>query len=589
MHFFLAHLKRHQRTLLQTFLLLIPLTIVSFIYSTHLELALIPKGYDLLFHLGNVFSLQVAFGFAHKSLASLAISPIIFHDYGYGTHLFYPPLAHIIPAMIAFVLSKVGINSTVSAIRLFSFLTIFGSGAAMYFAAKKITNNGVYAFFASLLYLSGPYLQWDYYWRGGMSSSLCFVFLPILLLSIYYYTKEKFTPYFFTFVISLTFLIWTHLITAFFSFIFFMIAISINFLFLKKKKDAFLTTLTGGVMVGMMTSPFWSLLLQQQMLHTYVIYSSSYPFSIQSVAGNTIPFRALFDIQFFVWQWQIRDIFALFSLITVIFSAAFLLFIKPIQRTFKSSKFLFTLIGLLLLLLAMVTTSALWIHLPAFFSFIQYPPRLLLLATPILSLIIALPFILIHKKSKKMIMALGVLAIFIVTYTFKFNNYALYELGKIDYTTFSILQATGVDHEYLPVNAKKEFENLEKRPRLILPFTNNVIATPSAQIEINETPYLLAKIENNQNKQTVFELPRLFYAGYNLKWKADGNHLEKSLPYTQSSNGLISTTISGNGSLEVQYTGGNWYWLACLSAVAASGLLVWLLYREYFLTHIDTL
>jgi hypothetical protein len=118
------------------------LTVLAFVYATHLDLHLIPKGYDLLFHLGNVFSLQVAFAFRHLSLASLFISPVIFHDYGYGTHLFYPPLAHAVPAVMAFVLSQVGIHSTLLAVRLFSFLTIFASGATMFFAAKK--NNATH-------------------------------------------------------------------------------------------------------------------------------------------------------------------------------------------------------------------------------------------------------------------------------------------------------------------------------------------------------------------------------------------------------------------------------------------------------------
>lgn len=575
MHSFVAAVKRYQLTLFFTVLL----TAVSFIYSTHLELVLIPKGYDLLFHLGNVFALQVSFGFSHHSFASLAISPIIFHDYGYGTHLFYPPLAHFVPAIIAFLLSKIGIHSTLLAIRLFSFLTIFGSGTTMFYAAKKMTNNFVYAFFAALLYLSGPYLQWDYYWRGGMSSSLCFVFLPILILSLYYFTKEKFAPYFFTLVIGMTCIIWTHVLTAFYTFIFFMFAVAINFFFLNKKKAAVLTTLIAGLMIGIMTSPFWSLLLQQQALHTHVIYSTEYPFTIKSVSNSTIPFKALFDIQFFVWQWKIRNIFALFSLITVGFFVAFVVLIKPIRQSFKNSRFLYTLVGLLVLLLAMVTTAALWVHLPEFFAYIQYPHRLLLQATPILTFLIALPFILIRKVTKKMVFLLAILAIFIVTYTFKFNNYKLFEIGKIDYTTFSILQATGVDQEYLPVNAKKEFENLEKRPRLILPLTHNEAATPSANIVTNETPYLLANISGNENQQTQFELPRLFYAGYELSWKAQGADHHVSLLYSQSKSGLIATTIPGNGTLEVQYTGGKWYWLACWSAIAISAYLLWLLYR----------
>jgi len=233
----------------------------------------------------------------------------------------------------------------------------------------------------------------------------------------------------------------------------------------------------------------------------------------------------------------------------------------------------------------MVTSSVIWTHLPNYFAFIQYPPRLLLLATPILTLIISLPFILIQDTSRKMFLSLSALAVFIVAFTFKFNNYELYNIGNIDYTTFSIIQATGLDSEYLPVAAKTQSEYLEKRPRIILPVSNTTSSTPSAVIVTNQTPYLRANISNNENKETKFELPRLFYAGYELKWKAAGNNKVSSLSYSQSENGLIITNISGNGSLEVQYTGGKWYWLSCLASLVALGYLLWLLYRNFFFVH----
>ena len=560
-------------------LFVVVLALVSFIYSTHLNLTLIPKGYDLLYHLGNVFALQIKFDFIHNSLASFGISPLIFHDYGYGTHLFYPPLAHLIPALISFLLTKIHINSTLLAIRLFSFLTIFCSGAAMFFTAKKITNNKIYAAFASLLYLSAPYLQMDYYWRGGMSSSLCFVFLPILLLSLFYFIKEKFAPFLFTFVISLTLIIWTHMITGFYSFIFFVIALTVNFFFTKKRVAAIISTLVSGLMIGIMTSPFWNLLLQQYALHTHVIFSPNYPFTIAKVTHNTISYLGLFDIQFAVWEFKIRSLTAIFNLITLIFFVAFVLLSKQIRRNLENRRFFYTLIGMLITLLIMVTTQISWRYLPDYFAFIQFPHRLLLQATPILSLLISLPFILIRAVTRRLLIVLGFLSIFIVTYTFMFNNFQLYELGTIDYTTHSIIQAMGVEQEYLPIKTKGKYKTIDDRSYTLLPLTNTENATPSATIITNETPYLLAEIRNNESKQTIFELPRLFYAGYKLKWQAENASEAITLSYSQSKDGLITTVIPGNGTLEMQYTGGWWYTTLCFSAVVVLGYLLALIYK----------
>ena len=179
-------------------------------------------------------------------------------------------------------------------------------------------------------------------------------------------------------------------------------------------------------------------------------------------------------------------------------------------------------------------------------------------------------------------MCLSVTALFIVVYTFTFNNYELYNLGSIDYTTHSIIQAMGVEREYLPIKTKEHFEDFEYRPYALLALTNNQEATPSATIIKNETPYLLATIENNQNKQTTFELPRLFYAGYELRWKAEGSIKRVTVPYTQSDIGLIETTITDNGTLEVQYTGGKWYPLICLTASVTLICLFTVLYQYSF-------
>lgn len=573
--FLVASLIRYKYILL----FLISLAVLSFIYSTHLSLVLIPNGYDFLFHLGNIFALQTKFSFKHNSLAFFGISPLIFYDYGYGTHLFYPPLAHLIPAFIAFLLTKVGINSTLLVTRLFSFLTIYFSGLTMFYTAKKISNNIIYAVFASLLYLSAPYLQMDYYWRGGMSSNLCFVFLPILLLSLHYFIKEKFSAFFLTLVISMTLIFWTHIITALSTLIFFALALAINFIFTKKKKAAIISTLLAGFFIVIIASPFLYLLFQQYILNTHIIFSNDYPFKIADVARNTISFKALFDIQFAIWKFKPRLLFALFNLINLSFFLVFILQLRKIIKNFKNPRFLFTLIGMLIFLLIMVTTPVFWRHLPSYFAFIQFPYRLLLQATTILSLLIALPFITINKLTQKTALALGILGIIIILYTFKFNSYHMYELKTIDYVTHSIIQATGVEQEYLPIKAKEKSDALGNRLYTLLPLTNNNRATPSASIITNETPYLLAKISNNESKKTLFELPRLYYSGYELRWQPEGTDTIILLPYSQSENGLITSFISGNGKLEVQYTGEKLYTLFCFCAFLVFGYFIILIYK----------
>ena len=69
-----------------------------------------------------------------------------------------------------------------------------------------------------------------------------------------------------------------------------------------------------------------------------------------------------------------------------------------------------------------------------------------------------------------------------------FNNFQLYELGTIDYTTHSIIQAMGVEQEYLPIKTKGKYKTIDDRSYTLLPLTNTENATPSATIITNETP-----------------------------------------------------------------------------------------------------
>lgn len=559
-------LLKYQKSLLIIFLLFI----ASLIYSTHLSIEYIPKGYDLLFHLGNVFALQIKYGFSTSSLASFGISPVIFHDYGYGTHLFYSPLAHIIPALISFFLSKIGIGSTILALRLFSLLTFFLSALSMFFVAKKISNKTLYSYFASLMYISAPYLQMDYYWRGGLTSSFTFVFIPILLLSFFFFTKNKSLEYFLSFVFSMSLLVWTHSITALFSFILFVILVSINIFFVKNKLKMFLYTVASIIFIFLLTSPFIYLLLQQFLLKTHQIFSSRYQFTIEDVANSTINISNLFDLQIFIWKSKIPNLFTIFNLISATMLTLFIYLFRKISKKFKNNKYIYSLTLSAIVIICLVTIKNFWLILPNFFSFIQFPYRLLIIVTPIISLLIALPFILIRKISNQVkITIIATFSIIMIGYTFLYNDFEMYELGVIDYTTHSIIQAMGVEREYLPIRSIDAYESFNNREYKLIPEPIFSAATPSADIIKNETPYLLAEIHNNESKVTTFEIPRLYYSGYKLTWKPKDTDEELDVLYNQSENGLIETTIPGNGELEVQFTGGKYFKLFSILAGVA--------------------
>jgi hypothetical protein len=166
------------------------------------------------------------------------------------------------------------------------------------------------------------------------------------------------------------------MITAFYSFLLVMLAVGVQFFFVTKKREAVLWTVCAGLCIASLTSPFWLLFIQQYALQTHVINSATYPFTIASVAESTIPLSDLFDTQIFVWQWQIRNMFAVFNAISLAFLLATILLFRSIQKQVQDRRFFLTLAAGLLLLLVMVTTPAVWRMLPSPFAYIQFPPRL---------------------------------------------------------------------------------------------------------------------------------------------------------------------------------------------------------------------
>lgn len=99
--------------------------------------------------------------------------------YGYALFNFYPPLAYYVGE----IFHLVGFGF-IDSIKIVWGIALMGSGIAMYFLAKNLFGKlgGVVA---ALFYLYAPYHAVDAYVRGALAELFSFVWLPLILLSIY--------------------------------------------------------------------------------------------------------------------------------------------------------------------------------------------------------------------------------------------------------------------------------------------------------------------------------------------------------------------------------------------------------------------
>ncbi len=142
--------------------------------------------------------------------------------FGYPLFVFYPPLVYAVGE--AFHLIGFGyINS----VKLVFFTGILFSGIAMYLLVKDLW--GKYAgIISALFYIMVPYRALDVYVRGAMAESYAFVWLPLILWSLYKLSKTKNINYAYFSAIFFALLMVTHNLI----FLPFMLILCLYFIFL---------------------------------------------------------------------------------------------------------------------------------------------------------------------------------------------------------------------------------------------------------------------------------------------------------------------------------------------------------------------
>ena len=124
--------------------------------------------------------------------------------FGYPLFIFYPPLVYVVGEI--FHLIGFGyINST----KLVFFTGILFSGVAMYVLVKDLWGKYA-ALIGALFYIIVPYRALDVYVRGALAESYAFVWLPLVLWSLYKLSVTKNVNYAYFSAVFLALLMVTH-------------------------------------------------------------------------------------------------------------------------------------------------------------------------------------------------------------------------------------------------------------------------------------------------------------------------------------------------------------------------------------------
>ena len=458
-----------------------------------------------------------------------AIVPNFCGGFGYSWNLFYPPLSTYINAFFYLIVTNYIISMKLTLI-----FSIICSGIFMFKFIESITKNKDISLIVAIIYITSIYYITDIYMRLAMGEIITYMFLPLLfygLYNIFYEKGEK--NYLLT--IGTVGILLSHNISSLIIIILSVIFILIHWKKLCNNKDStqiWKNLIVNAIFIILIVLFFYVPLLQHKLATEYIAMAENGISTKDFLIGHAINLKQLILAQ------------GLAIVLPLLFTP------MCYRKIDKEKRLLYISTLILGLILAFMTTKYfIWNEMPSIFIYIQFPWRLLLFSTFLLSIIAGINiFKCIENNSIKQIIIILIILIYANQYMYsivKFDkNYDLsymYETCKIKNIYEFSQQCTNYD--YLPVKAKSQY--IQNRGNGVVVLHGNAKINNEKKEENNMEFYIEC------TEGCALELPYIYYLGYNIK--LDGKEIE----YSESENGFIIINIkqNENGRVEVKYIG----------------------------------
>lgn len=507
-----------------TFLIMIP-----YIFSNRYI-----DGNDSNFHISNIFSIYT--GMKQGTISN--VLPIIAHNFGYATRIFYPRLAHFSTALVTLILN----GKVIWGLKIIHFIIFFLSAVMMYKLVNKVLKNKFSALISAIFYLSFPYMITEVFVRDAVAESFIFVFMPMILLGLYelFYGDKKY--FYLWFILGYVGIMNSHLVLAvyFTLFIFIYLLLNIKKVFDKSNLRALITS---SILILLLTATFTIPMLQHKSLNIYTVFADEVMANKGSVAGSTLRLRDFFIQEPCVAYSDITYYLNLlgFALAVLAIIMNKKIFVENDQKNF--SKFILIATIICTFLMSKICP---WVIFPKTLIMIQFAWRLEAILLFLLSILAGSVFKDIESKKIRVISLIAILLFngFTVYKAYDFDILVERKLEDIDISSYG----TGWQREYLPMNTQNNLNYYDWRTEDVL--VKKGYATISVQE--NNVPSLKAEIKDCQGETTI-ELPRIYYLGYEATLEENGN--KEKLDLYMNDRGFLETKINSNGILILKYKG----------------------------------
>lgn len=475
------------------------------------------SSHDTKFHIKNIEVLTEQI--KEKPLFPSKVVADIGNDFGYATDLFYSPLAHTSSAYINVLFD----NPTIT-LKIVHFIVLWLSGITMYFCSKKMAQSNGIGLLSGIIYMLFPYHLSDIYIRDALSETFIFIFLPMIVSSLYSLSKNDRKAFYPLFIIGYVGGILSHInLMAYFTIIILGFLIFKWKFTIKNLKPLVLSSM----LILLLTSPFLVGLIQQKMLGNYRVF-------VDGVMVQGTWAWALNPLDYFNMMKNYGDNEAKFflDLTTLVLLVVTFVKYKKIDAQFYQYVLVFGIV-------TFVLSSRLfpWDILPRFMRIIQFPWRMETFVAVSVSLLAPLCLKLLQERKVAVLVLASIMVLFAQP------NLKAASGEVINMNDLPGWYGRGYQQEYLPQATYENKEYFDSRNLDILLEEGSGVIT----VQEDKMPKLVFDIETED--KVKIELPRLSYIGYTLK----DSH-KTSYALSENNNGFLEATLP-SGHYTLDFTG----------------------------------
>jgi len=367
-----------------------------------------------------------------------------------------------------------------------------------------------------------------------------FMVLPMIFLGLYNLKENNYLKFYVFFILGYMIGMNSHLVSMFFYTMF----VGIFILYYHKvffDKKRFKALLISSLIVVGLTLPFLITILEHKFLGIYRVFTDSFAnlYDLQVLCLNfSSLFKAISTFSGVMCYFNI-GLICLFVLTT------FSLFSRK-NDVNNEVKIIFLL--LIIILIILVCSKSIWKYVPKLFLSIQFPWRLLVL----LSLLVSLysPMILVDIKINKYIKNILVIILIVLCVFDGINNIKYYDNEEINVDEALVSDLSlGYQNEYSPY-VKCGLGRIILSSKWCYPIKDYKIdSNNDSMIEIIDDKFPnMEFVVSDLTEDTIIEFPRTFYLGYELL-SEDGDEFQ----LYNNEFGFLTSSINKNGVYKLNY------------------------------------